>query len=217
MIPEKLKFWFKKFHNLLRRRTPSRVDSVALNPAPPTGPRSRRIDVAPVAPNGDPPKELATDRTVSAHRGEGLSSPREHNEPSICQRCAGKKLIGCTGCIAAACSWDCDGTELCSHCDGNGEVECESCDEGAEVQISFMFNDEGEATWEWGGESEEFSEESSCSACGGNWQQTCPQCHGEEVVACSECEPCTTQGCAVRSVALCPDCAGHTDTIEMSW
>ena len=125
---------------------------------------------------------------------------------SICKTCGGKELTGCPGCIEAICSAECDGTSSCEYCAGEGEWACESCDEGTERTVEFVYDDEGDATWEWGGETAYDYEERGCEDCGGDGRCSCAKCDGEGTVECPDCQPCAEENCTGETLAPCLDC-----------
>lgn len=124
-----------------------------------------------------------------------------------CATCGGKKLTGCPGCIDAICSTGCDGTSPCEDCSGDGEFECENCDDGMDTTSeSYLRNEDPEDGDELINDWDGLGTPSPCEDCGGAGRFICADCAGEGKVECPECRPCALPECTEENPKPCLEC-----------
>jgi len=93
--------------------------------------------------------------------------------------------------------------ETCGHCDGQGNVDCDDCDDGKmECSECHGGGDETCEECDGSGEIENDGETLTCSECGGEGVVSCGECGGDGVVDCNQCS---------YGNLTCNDCEGDGD------
>lgn len=150
-----------------------------------------------------------------------------------CSKCGATARIACPECDGdeTVDCYSCDGTKRksCPNCSGRGDVACDRCDGDAEVRCSYHGCTDGEVECpncggdqtcpECGGDQNEDCENCGGSGVTGTEENQCPQCEGQMVIKCPDCdgddEDCST--CGGDYMAECPRCEGDgTEVVEIS-
>ncbi|MBQ7057784.1 MAG: hypothetical protein IJM83_00575 [Firmicutes bacterium] len=143
--------------------------------------------------------------------GDGDDADDEDNEEGGEPR---DEHEGCSVCQGTGVCTRCDGTgrEHCYRCDGSGVMPCPSCDgagyEDCECEGGLCDACDGSGLNEDGDPCPTCEGSGQCQICGGTSVRDCPHCDGTGMVTCEDCDGEGTVVCHCGGTGLCEACGG---------